>query len=345
MLALGCIALVVVVGPHGRPLAQDLLIVALVATIESTFLVRTGSTPGMRVVDIRVVSLDGSTRLDWLTAWRRAVPVALCYPILLPGLLSVMVMPFALLLSIALSPLRRGFHDRLSGTVVVQENAPASIAEADLATWWHPDHAVVMSPWGRVPGLFDRRRARAHRIDGAWWLAGLLLLATIASAGIRDIPMLWVWMTLLWMIVVGVDEAWWLANRGATPGHEHFGFRVVDLATGQAPTRGRAALRALVLVPLIVIPPLPLLLALWVHASSLHRGPHDLIAKTIVVEPGFIPPEFLAPQPIPSAPGYVHGHPYPDQPRPWTVYRPPPPVSGPGQWMPHRPPPPSSGPF
>ena len=70
------------------------------------------------------------------------------------------------------------------------------------------------------------------------------------------------------------------------------------METGEVPTRSRAILRAVVLAPLLYVPPLQLLLAFWVRASSLHRGPHDLLANTIVVEPGYRPHTFVRVPPV-----------------------------------------------
>jgi uncharacterized RDD family membrane protein YckC len=263
--------------------------------------------------------------------------------VLLPGTFVALIMPAALVLSIALSPLRRAFHDRSSGTVVVQVGAPARITEADTALWWQPQRAVVMSPWGRVPDLYDRRRARAHRVDGAWWLAAVVMVMTIASVGIADVPNLWLWSTAIWLVAITVDEVWWVTNKGATPGHLHAGYRIVDLATGTTPTRSRALLRAVVVGPLLYIPPLQLVLALWVRASALHRGPHDLIANTVVVEPGYEPVAF-APPPAPVAlPAFPPGPTWYPPPL-WHPPLPPPPPSSPPPPTPAGPPN-VSGPF
>lgn len=341
MIAFGCVVAVIVIGPHGRPLAQDLLIVVLVTAIETIAVTRTGATLGMHVMDIRVAPVGRTGHPDWTTAWRRSLPVALCYPILLPGLFVVFAMPFALLMSIALSPHRRAFHDRSSGTVVVQKGAPARIDDHDMAGWWQNDQSVVFSEWGRVPDLNDRRRARAHRLDGTWWLSGLIMVTTIASVGMRDVPKLWLWSTALWFVAVTTDEVWWITTRGAHPGHLRAGYRVVDLATGETPSRARAFVRAVVLGPLLYVPPFQLVLALWVRASVLHRGPHDLIARTVVVEPDFEPRVF-APPPMPSPiPPFV---PIPAWYPPAPIWAPPqsplppPPQSRPrapdAQWMP-----------
>ena len=324
LLAFGCVLLVIVIGPHGRPFAQDLMIVALMVAIESLSLTRKGATLGMQVAGIRVAVVGSSQRVDWTTAARRSVPVALSYTLFLPFTPLVVVMPLALFASIAMSPQHRGFHDRLSDTVVVQGAAPEIITDAAMETWWQGGRGVVMSPWGRVPDLFDRRRARAHRLDGAWWLAGVIMIATIASVGIREVAWLWLWLTLAWIVLVTADESWRLADHGATPGHERFKYQVVDLSTGQPPSVGRAVARSVVLAFFLYVPPLQGLLALWVNGSSLNRGPHDLVARTIVVEPDYEPPTFVAP-PQTSLPPY----PFPLRPSrplppPPLQYRPPP---------------------
>lgn len=353
LVAVAWVAAVIVIGPHGRPVAQNLVIIAGVAAIEAISISRTGATLGMRLVGIRVATVGHAGHPDFLTAWRRSIPVALCYPLLSPGFLLVAVMPFALLFSIGFSPLRRGFHDRLSGTVVVQHDAPNSITDGDLATWWEPDQRIVMTRWGRVPDLDDRRRARASRLDGAWWLAAVVMVLTIVSVGMRDLPLLWLWSTTVWVVVAAIDEYWWISTRGATPGHARHGYRVVDIHTGEPPGPWRAALRAGLTSVLVYVPPLQLLLAVWVRASAQNRGPHDLIARTVVVEPDHVVHAFAAPPvPVyPSLPTWSGWSPVSAQPGwgqgPWT----PPPVPLPPQpaWFPPPPPPPpphpAPGPF
>ena len=322
------LGLVLAIGPHGRPFAQDCVVVVLVVALETTALTRWGATAGMKATQIRVAVLDDHRLPDWLTASRRSVPVALCYALLLPGTPVALVMPWAMLLSIALSPARRAFHDRLSGTVVVVESAPRLIRTTDLATWWEPGFDAVMTRWGRAPRMEERRRARAHRLDGAWWMVLVLVTATVASVGVERVPWLLLWLAIIWVALAVIDETWWVSNFGDTPGHRKFGYRIVDVGTGGAPTTRQALLRALVVVPLLYLPPLQLLGALWVHASATHRGPHDLLAGTIVVEPGFVPPRFVATgpiQPYPLAPPM----PLPPPVRPAAPPPPPPVIPGP----------------
>lgn len=305
------VVLVLVAGPHGRPFAQDLVILALVTAVEATSITRFGATAGMRAVGLRVAPIGRTGNPTWLQAFRRTVPIAMCSMILLPGTLVALVMPFVLLVSISLSPLRQAFHDRLSETLVVADGAPPCITRDMLDLWWDPSKGATMTPWGRVPDLHERRRARAHRLDGAWWLAGAIVIATIASVGMPHVPWLVLWLALAWMVVLVADETWRLAATGTTPGHAAMGFRVVDLTTGEPPSTGRALARSLVLAPLLYVPPLQLILAFWVQASALNRGPHDLAGHTVVVEPGYVAPQLrLPPAPVwagwaPAAPGWM----------------------------------------
>ena len=320
---------VLVVGPHGRPFAQDLVILALVTAVETVSIAQRGSTFGMRTRGLRVQPIGHPGNPTWLQAFRRSMPVALCMMVMLPGTLVAMVMPFVLLISISLSPLRRGFHDRLSETIVVTSRAPELITCDLLDLWWDPSKGNTMTPWGRVPDLHERRRARSHRLDGEWWLAALIVVGTIASAGLSHVPWLLLWLALLWIAALVADETWQLTSKSTTPGHAAMGYRVVDLTTGEAPSRGRALARSAVLAPLLYLPPLQLILAFWVQASSLNRGPHDLVGHTVVVEPDYVAPQLR----LPPAPMWNNWTPVPG----WT-----PPVPG---WGPPRagwvPPPPA----
>ena len=92
------------------------------------------------------------------------------------------------------------------------------------------------------------------------------------------------WLGLAWLVVFVVDETRRVARTGTTPGHVEAGLEIVDITTGGHPSTGRALARAVVLAPLLYVPPLQLLLGLWVNASSTHRGPHDLVGHTQVVD-------------------------------------------------------------
>lgn len=314
-IALGVVAAVVVGGPHGRPLAQDLLIIGFLAAFEVAMLTRSGATMGMSTVGIRVAPLDRSGHPDWLQATRRTIPVVACYAVLPPGVVLAVVLAVTLVVSIAWSPEGRAFHDRASGTVVVQLSAPNPIRTADLERWWHPGRQPVLSPWGRVPGVFERRRARAHRLEGTALAAGMIAVAGIVLVGLGGTWWVWAGLTAVWVVISIVDETRQVADGGTNPGHRRFGYRVVDLATGATPSANRAFLRALVLVPMLCVPPLQLVLVLWVQGSATNRGPHDLLARTVLIDPAFEPPRFH-PRPF----GFPWGAPPPPPP-----YRPPPP--------------------
>lgn len=327
--ALGAIAGVVVGGPHGRPLAQDLLIVGFVVAIEVAMLTRSGATIGMATLDLGVTRVDGAGPPDLAAALRRTVPVALCYAVLPPGILVALIMPVALLVSVAWSPDRRGFHDRASGTVVVEVAASGGSDRIRRAV--RPVD-TVHSPWGRVPGVFERRRARAHRLDGMVGLAAAIAAAGIALVGLGAGLVVWVGLTVAWLVVLIVDETRHIARDGATPGHARYGYRVVDATTGRVPTTGRAFLRALVVIPMSCVPPLQALLVVWIRGSVHNRGPHDLIAGTVVVDPSRPAPRSAPPPPpVPDRVPPPHGtHGWPPSPPPVTAAHPvPPPVPGP----------------
>lgn len=356
-----CIALFLAIvtmlaGPDGRPFAQGLLILAVVTTWEALFLVARGATPGMAAVGIEVRSLDGPADLTFLQAIRRTVPVALCYTLPFPGTITVITMPIVLGISMGLSPFRRAFHERTSLTITVRRGAPDVVTPDDVDLWWDPAELPVVTSWGRVPDLHERRRARAHRLDGQWWLAAVVATGALATAATASSRAALLGATAIWLVVFIGDETWHVAREASTPGHRAYGFRVVDHRSGEPPSTTRAFLRAVVLAPLLYIPPLQLLLGFWVKMSKTHRGPHDLAGGTIVVEPdfeapalpawqtpqhvwippaGWIPPTVWAPPPPPhptAIPGWAPVPPHP-------VWTPPPP-----RHVPPPPPPPTRNP-
>lgn len=278
------------IGPGGRPFAKDLLIIGIVAGWESLHLSRFGATLGMRAVDLHVATLDRTGPVPWLQAFRRSLPVALCYALPFPGTITVILMPIVLLTSLAMSPYRQAFHERISDTITVVVGAPDLITRQSMETWYDPSGLEVMTPWGRAPDLHERRRARAHRLDDVWWLAVIIVVGTIATVVFTTSRLMLVWLMLGWIVVFCADEAWRVASTGATPGHARSGFRIVDITTGANPSMGRSILRAVVLAPFLYVPPLQLVLGLWVRASSTHRGPHDLAARTVVVDPDWVQP-------------------------------------------------------
>jgi uncharacterized RDD family membrane protein YckC len=90
----------------------------------------------------------------------------------------------------------------------------------------------------------------------------------------------------LWLVLFVVDETWRIARDGSTLGHRREGLVVVDERTGEPPDRSRALARAVVLTVFWFFPPLLPVLALSIQLGRSGRGPHDLVAGTVVVEAG-----------------------------------------------------------
>jgi uncharacterized RDD family membrane protein YckC len=89
-----------------------------------------------------------------------------------------------------------------------------------------------------------------------------------------------------WLVLFVVDETWRIARDGSTSGHRREGLVVVDERTGEPPERPRALARAIVLAVFWFFPPLLPVLALSIQLGRSGRGPHDLVAGTVVIEAG-----------------------------------------------------------
>lgn len=310
MLAVVLMVIVFLVVDGDRLAGQLFLAVVAVAAYEALFVTGLGATPGKLIAGTRVAEL-GHTGVEPATALKRglliglgtlltlALPLALAAPFGgVEGLiLTVVVVPLAvgLWVSVFASPLRRGFPDRLSGTFVVDREAPRRITEADLAGYTAIDRPPAMTHWGPAATLDQRRRARAARLDDAPLLV-IALVAILVTLSIEGVPG-WLYLVagLGWLGAFVADETWRIARRGATAGHRRHGLVVVDTQTGEPPTAGRALLRAVLLAVLLHLPPLTLLLAVWVRLSSTGRGPHDLAARTVVLAHPALRPAMPAP--------------------------------------------------
>jgi RDD family len=250
--------------------------VVLVAAWETVWVALAAGTPGKLVCGLRVRQLDRKGRVAWPAAAKRGATVA--------ALTATVAGIPVLVASVMLSPLRRGFHDRRSGTVVV-ESGLATVASTDLPALALRDRPVRPTPFGLAAPVDRRLAARMARLDGSAALVGALV-ALLAAVQLADGLALVAAASVGWLAVFVADEAWRVASGGANPGHTAEGLRVVDVRTGRAPGGGRSLARALVLAPLLYVPPLQLVLLVWVARSKVWRGPHDLAARTVVVQAG-----------------------------------------------------------
>ncbi len=298
VLAVLLVVIVFLVVNGDRLMGQLFLAVLAVGAYEAIFVTALGATPGKLIAGTRVVEL-GHEGVEPVTALKRGtlialgtlvtllVPVAVAAPFAgVEGLLlTIVVVPVAVgfWVSVFASPLRRGVPDRVAGTFVVDRDAPARITEADLAGYTEIHRPPAMTRWGPAATLDQRRRARAGRLDDAPVLV-IALVAILVSLAVEGVPG-WVYVVvgLGWLGAFVTDETWRIARRGATAGHRRHGLVVVDTETGEPPGAWRALLRAVLLALFLYLPPLTLVLAVWVRLSSTGRGPHDLAARTVVI--------------------------------------------------------------
>lgn len=266
------------------------------ATFEALFLLRLGATPGKLATGLRVAELD-RPRIDPTTAWVRGTVAAIASLSVILAVPAVLVMVDSVagfgvggvvvaiaggaILSVVALPSRRGVPDRIAGTIVVPFEAPALITraevEADDATRPRP-----VTPWGPVATTEARRRARVARLDDSPLLVVVLVAVTLAWT--FDAVLLAIALVSLFGVLLVADEAVRIGRDGGTSGHRREGLAVLDEATGEAPSRSAAIARAVTLTVFWLFPPLLVLLALWVQLSPTGRGPHDLVAGTVVVE-------------------------------------------------------------
>lgn len=283
--------------PAGRLLGRVALGLGALSAYEALFVLQLRATPGKLATSLRVAELD-RPQIDPLTAWRRgaATSVATLALVLLP--LAVGVMPdsaagfvlgglvaavaAAFVVSMAASPLRRGIPDRMADTIVVPFEAPEVVSRSTVETAREAERPRPQTAWGPVASLDARRRARAARLDDSPLL--VVGLVAVILAWTFDRPVLAVALTGAWAVTFAVDEAWRVARDGGTAGHRREGLAVVDEVTGEAPPTKRSLARAATLAVFWLFPPLLPVLWLWMQITPAGRGPHDLVAGTVVVE-------------------------------------------------------------
>jgi uncharacterized RDD family membrane protein YckC len=277
--ALVCLILFViplVLVPSDRVLARLTVGFALVVAYETVFVLALGATPGKQITGLRVGRLDRPS-VDPQAALRRGMisgfmTLAVAWlPLVLPGntgtddgyrlalgvsvSLAAAFVGLCAALSALTSPQRRGFVDRIAGTVVLDRSAPVGFGTRELSERAAQQAPVATNPAG-PPASFDRRRrARASRLDDA----PVLVLLIVALGFVLSVPGLSGWifglLGLLWVVTFVADEAWRISRAGATGGHRRFGLAVVDRTTGEAPSPLQSTTRAiLVALPLYVLP-------------------------------------------------------------------------------------------
>lgn len=298
-LALGLLVLYVVTRfvPAPRLLARMVVGFAGLTAFEALFALQLGATPGKLATGLRIAELD-RPRIDPVTAWSRGVVTTIASLAVILSVPAVLVMVESAagflvggivvaiaggyVLSLVLFPSRRGVADRIAGTVVVPFEAPAVVARADVEAEDDAARPRPVTPWGPVAAVEARRRARAARLDDSPLLVVVLVAVTLAWT--FDAPLVAIGLATLFAVLLVVDEATRIGRDGGTSGHRREGLAVLDEETGEAPGRGAAYARAITLAVFWLFPPLLVLLVLWVQLSPAGRGPHDLVAGTVVVE-------------------------------------------------------------
>ena len=272
--------------PSRRWPAALFLTAALITGYETLCTTVAGATPGKLALGLRIVQLDRA-KPTARAAFARSLGAAVCSTLVGVGWIIGLV-------STLMSPLRRGFHDRLGHTIVVRRGALLPISTASLPGYADAEVTPRMTPWGRVPTFEDRRRARARRLaDAPMLVLAIILLAGAAGLPVAKVSVLII-TSIIWFIVFITDETWRIARLGGTAGHRQAGLIVRDTRTGEAPSPSRSFARAFVLGLLLYVPilwPITAISALVMHASASGRGLHDLAGRTIVVANPQLDPE------------------------------------------------------
>lgn len=282
--------------PSARLLGRLALGFGALTAYEALFVLQLRATPGKLATGLRVAEV-GRAQMETVTAWTRGAVTTV-------GTLALVVSPLAMsimvesasglllggivlsvaggyALSVATAPLRRGPADRIAETIVVPFEAPEVITAASVDAEGEAEKPRPRTAWGPVASNLARRRARSARLDDSPVLV-LLLVATLMAWTVDVVPLA-IALAVAWIAALAVDETWRIARDGGTVGHRREGLAVVDESNGEAPTVGRSAARAIVLCVFWLFPPLLPVLWAWMHLSTSGRGPHDLVAGTVVI--------------------------------------------------------------
>jgi uncharacterized RDD family membrane protein YckC len=140
----------------------------------------------------------------------------------------------------------------------------------------------LASSWSSSPDYAGFwQRAAACVID--WLIVTVIVVPVmVLGFGLRKVsldPAEHSWDLVAFVAIAAAVIGFW-RYCGATPGKIALGIKIVDAASGRAPTLGRLVLR---LVGYLVSA-LPLSLGfLWVAVDRRKQGWHDKIARTIVI--------------------------------------------------------------
>ena len=290
--------------PDGRPVAIGVIAFLLVTAYEAGSIVRWGATPGKRATGLMVVAVDHEGPVPWRSALKRGAAIgsiALASFVLLPATFGV-VLALYMLVSAATSSHHRAGHDRASDTfVVVAARRPRVVTTAQLDAWFDIRHARTWSSLGLVASVYDRRRARARRLEQAPWLLAFLVASSLVLVTVWQSFVAYLALTGAWIVVFAIDETIRIHRTGTTYGHREFGLVVIDRRTGRPPSWGRSTTRALML-GLFMFTPLVLILALWMKSADEGRGPHDRAAGTMVIVHPDVSEQFATWPVAPTAP-------------------------------------------
>lgn len=145
-------------------------------------------------------------------------------------------------------------------------------------------YAVLFSPFLWIQAhIFSH--VNAEKLDAARAAANLAETSEQIEAAARLFlasyqPQLWVLNTLVQIVVIGIFVVGAQFTYGNTPGKYIMGLKVVDAKTLGSPKRWQYVLRYWAYVPAA----LPLMIGIfWTSFNSRHRGWHDYIAGTVVL--------------------------------------------------------------
>lgn len=281
--------------PEDRLLGLLVVCLGGLTAFEAVFLTQVGATPGKLAAGIRVAEAD-RVGIGPTTAWTRGITTAVaCLAVLLvPRAIAVMAdsgAGFVLgatvvgiaggyVLTVVTAPLHRSIADRMAGTLVVPHETPEPIPgwliEAEEGT------RRRVTAWGPVASTEARRRARASRLDGEPVL--VVVLVAVILAWVLGRPWVAIALAVVWAALHVIVETLEVGRDGGNSGHRREGLAVLDESTGEAPGRIAAIARAVTLTVFWLFPPLLPVLMIWVQISPTGRGPHDLVAGTVVVD-------------------------------------------------------------